>query len=101
MNKATICAPAELQRLLDEQRLEAGSGEVARAQKPGRSCADDDDVALDESVEFLEVLPGDLPGDVALPQGSRPFVLMRHIEFPACRGDSRIAPTDRFPAPPF
>src|SRR3989442_12101798 len=82
---------AEVQRLLDEQRLEAGGGEVPPAQEPGRPCPDDNNVALDEPVEFLEVLPGDLPGDVALPQGSRPFILVCHDE---------PGPTDRFPAPP-
>ena len=87
-------SPAEKKGLLDQERLETRRGQVVRTEQSRRAAADDDDVAFDEPIEFLEIFPRDLPRDVSLPQGSRPFVCHN------CLYVSGGLPTDRFPTLP-
>ena len=59
---------AQRQALLDDERTEPHSREVAAANQPGGTGPHDDHIAFDELVELLIVFPGDVPGDIAFAQ---------------------------------
>ena len=66
-----ILATAEKKGLLDQERLETRRGQVVRTEQSRRAAADDDDVAFDEPIEFLEIFPRDLPRRVQMAANSR------------------------------